>query len=294
MGDAPRCRWRRPALGPTSRGHGATDLRPPQGGPRGCAPRLRSPRRAALPRRSTPPVATAPAGAGCRRHRRAHRRRRAELPLPPARRPTRRSVEPGRHPAGRPHPSVVARRPRPCRQHRRPRVRPGRHLPGAGGVAEVAAMRAPSNQPRRHLGATGPGQRRRPARSSRGERGVGTPRHDRHAGPHRPGAPCRPAAASGFARARRRRGRRAVGRRHLARGAPVGPAAPIAGACAPDRAGPVPADQIPCGRYRPFRASAEDRPGGDHASGRPGRARRHGSRSVPWRSSVLAPRRAPA
>ena len=302
MGDAPGRRWRRPALGPGARGPGPTDLRPLPGGPRGCAPRRRSPRRAARPRRSTPPVATTAAGAGCRRHHPAHRRRRAELPLPPARRPTRRSEGPGRHPAGRPRPSAVARTPPPGRQHRPPRVRPARHLLGAGGVAGVVAMTPPSNR-RRRLGATGPGQRcrparfsrgqrRRPARFSRGERGERTPRHDRRGGPTRPGGSGRLTAASCFALARRRGGRHAVGRRHPSRSAPVDLADPIAGNHALAEAEPGPAAPFPRPRCRSFRASTEDRHRVDRAPGRRGRGRRHGSWSVPSRSSVLAPRRA--
>jgi hypothetical protein len=338
MGDAPGRRWLRPALGPGARRPGATHLRPRPGGPRGCAPRLRSPRRAARPRRSTPPVATAAAGAGCRCHHRAHRRRRrAELPLPPARRPTRRSEGPGRHPAGRPRPSAVARTPRPG-QHRPTRVRPARHLLGAGGVAGVVAMTPPSN-PRRRLGATGPAQQRpparfsrgqrrpparfsrgqrrpparfsrgqrrpparfsrgqrrcRPARFSRGERGARTPRHDRHGGPTRPGGSCRLTAASCFALARRRGGRHAVGRRHPSRSVPVDLAGPIARNHALAEAEPDPAAPFPRPRGRSFGASTDDRHHVDRAPGRRGWGRRLGSWSVPWRSSVLAPRRAPA
>ena len=283
----------RPGSG-TPPGRGATDRRSLRGGPRGCAPRRWSPRRAAPPRRSTPRAPT-PRRAGSRHHRRSRQRRHAGPSLRPARHLKRRSAELGRRPGGLRRPSALVRAQCRGRRHpRAPRACRARHRLGAADVAVLAATTAPSapsppsNQPRRRLGAPRLARRPRPALSCGGPLPAAISRRDRHAAPHRPGGSCRSSAAGGFAPGHRRDGRPAVGLRHPVPGAPVGPAAPIAGNSARRRTEPVPIRPIPRARCRARHAAVAHRHHADHASGRRGRSRRR-SWLLPCRSGYLRP-----
>jgi hypothetical protein len=275
---------------------GAADRWSLRGGPPGCAPRRRSPRPAARPRRSTPRVPTAGARGLCRRHRPGPRLcHRAGPWTPPARRPTPRSAEPGRHPGGRGRPSVGVRAPRRGRRHApAPPARPGCRRRAADLAGPAAAARAavtiPGSRPRRRLGGSGHGRvpHRAPAGVGRGGRSAGTYRRAHLAGPLLPGASRRQAPASDLGRAHHWACRPAPAHPHpvpSAWGRPVGPPAdPVAPTC-PERVASRTTHwprRCPCGWVTGHHCV--DQPPGRGACGRG-----HGGWWAPWRSGYLCP-----